>query len=99
MKDTQRREKPEQTEMAYLFNLLHPSVLHQPSVNDVLQHSPHYQTADWIRTTHLTMHWNAVFGSKAYIGFVVCLTIFTDVLTYGVIVRIFHRLYVFTSLT
>lgn len=33
------------------------------------------------------MQWNAAFGSKAYIGFVVCLTIFTDVLTYGVIVR------------
>lgn len=33
------------------------------------------------------MHWKEVFGSRAYIGFVVCLTIFTDALTYGVIVR------------
>ena len=87
VKDTQRTEKPEQSEMAYLFNLLHPSVLHQPSVNDILQYSAHRQSTVSTRTAHFTMQWNAAFGSKDYIGFVVCLTIFTDVLTYGVIVR------------
>jgi hypothetical protein len=78
--------------MAYLFYLLHPSVLDQPSLNDALQYPSHHQTTGLTR--HLTMQWNAVFGSKGYIGFVVCLTIFTDVLTYGVIVRTILNIHV-----
>lgn len=36
---------------------------------------------------HLKMPLKKFFASGVYIGFVVCLTIFTDVFTYGVIVR------------